>query len=399
MIFTYKAIGPSGQGIKGQLEASNAVDLEIRLKSMHLELIRAKPAKEGRQIRIRKIPRRELINFCFHLEQLARAGVPLLEGLTDLRDSINHPAFQSIVTSLSARIEGGETLSQAMTVHPEAFNPIFINLIRAGESSGQLPEILNNLTESLKWEDELAAQTKKLLLYPAFVGGIVLAVTVFLMVFMVPQLKVFVKNMGQTLSLQTQILFAISDMLVNHGLWLLSGGVICLLAIPVILRRRPQLQQTVDALKLRLPVIGPILKKIILARFAGVLAMLYAAGIPVLEAIRSTQAIAGNRIIEQALRDAEQGITDGASISESFRATALFPPLILRMLRIGESTGRLDSTLLNVAYFYHRDIRESVGKAQTMIEPLLTLIMGTLLGWIMLSVIGPIYDVISKIKI
>ena len=133
--------------------------------------------------------------------------------------------------------------------------------------------------------------------------------------------------------------------------------------------------------------------------FAGVFAMLYAAGIPVLDALRSTRAIAGNRRIEQALCEAEQGITDGRSLSESFRDTALFPPLILRMLRIGETTGGLDTALRNVAYFYHRDIRESVGKAQTMIEPLLTVIMGALLGWIMLAVIGPIYDVISKIKI
>ena len=219
------------------------------------------------------------------------------------------------------------------------------------------------------------------------------------MVFMVPQLKLFVKNMGQALPLQTRILFTVSDILLNYGIWLLAAGMSGLIAAALILRHQPHLQQPLDTLKLRLPVLGPILKKIILARFAGVFAMLYAAGIPVLEAIRSTQSIAGNRVIEQALHDAEQGITDGRSISESFQATTLFPPLILRMLRIGETTGRLDSALRNVAYFYHRDIRESVGKAQTLIEPLLTLVMGALLGWIMLSVIGPIYDVISKIKI
>lgn len=385
--------------MRGQIDAINTVDLENRLKLMGLELIRAQTANSALPSKSKKIPRHELINFCFHLEQLSRAGVPLIEGLADLRDSVEHASFQMIISSLCARIAGGETLSEAMTAHPEAFSHIFTNLIRAGESSGQLPEILANLSESLKWEDELAAQTKKLLLYPAFVGSIVMAVTVFLMIFMVPQLKLFVKNMGQTLPLQTKFLFFVSDTLVNYGIWLSAGTLGILLISIFFLRRRAAFQLQIDTVKLRLPVIGPILKKIILARFAGVFSMLYAAGIPVLEAIRSTRSIAGNRLVEQALSDAEQGIQNGRSISEAFSDTRLFPALVLRMLRVGETTGGLDTALRNVAYFYHRDIRESVGKAQALIEPVLTLLMGALLGWIMLAVIGPIYDVISKIKI
>lgn len=398
MLFQYKAISPKGQRSNGLMEALNAVDLEIRLKSMDLELIRSQLAKRHRRFGQGKIPRRELINFCFHLEQLNQAGVPMLESLADLRDSIDHPGFRAVMASLGGRIAGGETLSQAMAAHPGVFKPIFIHLIEAGESSGQLPEILAKLCESLKWEDELAAQTKKLLLYPAFVASIVLSVTVFLMIFMVPQLKLFVKNMGQTLPLQTKILFFVSDNLVNYGGWLLLLLLLVLIVTPIILHKNPRLLHPLDALKLRLPVIGPILKKIILARFASIFAMLYAAGIPILDAIRATQGIAGNRLVEQALIEAERGINEGRSVSEAFRDTRLFPPLILRMLRVGETTGRLDSALRNVAYFYHRDIKESVDKAQTLIEPALTLLMGALLGWIMLSVIGPIYDVISKIK-
>lgn len=399
MLFTYRAIDLNGQRLAGQMEAADAVNLEICLKSMGMELVRYRIAKQRKLFGQKKIPRRELINFCFHLEQLSRAGVPLIEGLADLRDSLDHPAFRAIMASLVGRIEAGDTLSQAMAAHPQAFNPIFINLIRAGESSGQIPEILSSLTESLKWEDELAAQTKKLLLYPAFVGSIVLAVSIFLMIFLVPQLKLFVKNMGQTLPLQTRLLFFISDSLVDYAFWLLGLPLVVLLSLPFLLRKHPVWQASLDARKLRLPVVGPILQKIILARFAGIFAMLYAAGIPVLEALRTTRHVTGNQRIEQALQEAEQGIKDGHSISAAFHDTQLFPPLILRMLRVGESTGKLDDALRNVAYFYHRDIRESVGRAQTLIEPLLTLSMGALLGWIMLAVIGPIYDVISRLKI
>ncbi len=399
MLFSYRAINPQGQRIIGELEARDAVDLDIQLKSVELELIRHQCIRQRRFAWRRSIPRQELINFCFHLEQLSRAGVPLIEGLADLRDSIDHPAFRSTVSSLCRRIESGETLSQAMSRHPEAFNPIFINLISAGESSGQIPEILENLTESLKWEDELAAQTKKLLLYPAFVAGTISLVTLFLMIFMVPQLKIFVKNMGQDLPLQTRLLFFISDSLAAYGLWLAATLAAILSGCILALRGQPAWQVKIDALKLRLPVVGVILEKIILARFAGVFAMLYAAGIPVLSAMESTRKIVGNRPVEIALAAAGKSINEGRSISESFRQTGLFPPLILRMLHVGETTGGLDHALRNVAYFYHRDIRESVSKAQTMIEPALTLLMGLLLGWIMLSVIGPIYDVITRIKL
>ena len=141
-----------------------------------------------------------------------------------------------------------------------------------------------------------------------------------------------------------------------------------------------------------------ILKKIILSRFANTFAMLYAAGIPILDSIRSTQDIVGNRVVSEALRKVEQSISDGQNVASAFHDAGLFPPLVVRMLRIGENTGGLDKALLNVSYFYNRDVKESVDKAQTLIEPMLTVFMGALLGWIMLSVIGPIYDVISKIK-
>ena len=144
--------------------------------------------------------------------------------------------------------------------------------------------------------------------------------------------------------------------------------------------------------------IGPILQKIILSRFANTFAMLYASGIPILDSIRSTQDIVGNRVVSEALRKVEQSIGDGQNVASAFHDVGLFPPLVMRMLRVGENTGALDKALLNVSYFYNRDVKESVDKAQTLIEPMLTVFLGALLGWIMLSVLGPIYDVISKIK-
>jgi len=398
MVFDYKAVSAEGRMVFGRIDAINIVDLEMRLKRMDLDLVTGKAIDQQKLFGKRKIPRPDLINFCFHLDQLTRAGVPILEGLADLRDSIENPRFREVIAGLIEGIEGGQTLSLAMADHPTVFNPVFVNLIRAGEATGQLPDVLSSLTESLKWEDELASHTKKLLMYPAFVGTVVISATFFLMIYMVPQLKMFVKNMGQTLPPQTQLLFFVSDLLVAYWWAFLLLPIISVIGLITTLRSNPLARLRFDAVKLRLPVLGPILNKIILSRFANTFAMLYAAGIPILESIRTTQDIVGNRVIRKALRRVEQSIREGQNVANAFHDAGLFPPLVVRMLRVGENTGGLDKALLNVSYFYNRDVKESVEKAQTLIEPILTVFMGMLLGWIMLSVLGPIYDVIGKIK-
>ncbi|HPU79775.1 type II secretion system F family protein [Accumulibacter sp.] len=397
-LYTYKAVNPDGRLVFGRIDAINLVDLELRLRRMELDLVSGEPLSNRSLLGGGGVPRREIIHFCFHLQQLVRAGVPVLEGLTDLRDSLEHPRFREVVASLIESIEGGQTLSQAMDNHRRVFNRVFVSLIRAGETTGRLPEVLQSLNESLKWEDELASQTKKMVAYPAFVGSIVLAATFFLMVYLVPQLKLFVKNMGQVLPMQTKILFFVSDLMVAYWYLLLLLPAVAALAVRFLLHSNPLARLRFDGIKLRVPVLGNILRKIVLSRFANTFALLYSSGIPILESIRTTQDVVGNLVIRQGLERVEQLIGEGQNVTAAFHSTGFFPPLVIRMLRVGENTGALDDALLNVSYFYNRDVRESVQKMQQLIEPLLTVVMGGLLGWIMLSVLGPVYDVISKIK-
>lgn len=399
MRFAYKAIRPTGHKVYGQLDVRNAIELENRLQAMGLELISSRPLSTSSFLGKRRLARRDMINFCFQLEQLSAAGVPLLEGLSDLRDNARRPKVREAIAGLIEGIEGGLTLSQAMAGQPSIFNRVFVNLVNAGEISGHLPEVLENLSNSLKWEDELAAHTKKLLFYPAFIGAIVLAATFFLMIYLVPQLKLFIKNMGQSLPPQTRLLFFLSDLLATYWFVFLLTPALLLGIGLLILRHNPLARRALDDLKLRLPMLGPVLNKIVLSRFASTLAMLYAAGIPLLESIRSTQLVVGNRAHQQALQQVEQAILAGQGITDAFQAAGIFPPLVVRMLRVGESTGKLDKALLNVSYFYNRDVKDAVARAQTMIEPMLTVVMGLLLGWIMLSVITPIYDVIARVKL
>ncbi|HYD57641.1 MAG TPA: type II secretion system F family protein [Burkholderiales bacterium] len=398
-LFSYKAVDASGKNVLGRVEAVNLFDLEQRLARMGLDLVSGAPsAQRARLIGGSKVSRQDLINFCFHLEQLASAGVPVIEGLVDLRESMENPRFREVASGLIESIEGGRSLSQALAEFPEVFSKVFVSLVRAGEQTGKLSEVLKSLTESLKWEDELAAQTKKLMMYPAFVGGIVLLVTFFLMIYLVPQMTGFIRNMGQDVPLQTRILIHVSSFFVNYWWAIIAAPFVLWAGLRIAITRNPAFEFAVDRYKISAPLIGPILRKIILSRFAASFAMMYASGITVIDAIRSCEEIMGNRPLELALRTAGQQIAEGKNMTAAFQDLGLFPPLVIRMLRIGENTGALDTALLNVSYFYNREVRESIGKLQAMIEPALTLFLGAILGWVMLSVLGPVYDAISKMK-
>jgi type IV pilus assembly protein PilC len=400
MLYAYSAVTADGRRVRGRLEAANPADLEMRLKHMALDLIHGKPVtRHALSNFLAAVPRRERISFCFQLQQLIQAGVPLQESLQDLSGAQEHPRMQEIVASLVKRIEGGQTLSQALSAHPEFLGAVFVSLIRAGELSGDLSAVLEKLCAALKWEDELVAHSRKLLFYPAFAACVTLFSTTFLMLYLVPQLKQFVASMGQTLPFYARLLFFVSDFLLAYGhvfllILLLGAG-----AVYALWRASPQVRYRLDALKLRLPILGGIFRKIALARFADTFAMLYAAGIPVLESLRITRDVVANRVIHQALAQIEAAIREGRNMASAFEDTGLFPPLVVRMARVGENTGALDRALQNVSYFYSRDARESVERAQTLIEPLLTLALGAVLGWIVLSVIGPIYDIISQFKV
>ena len=215
----------------------------------------------------------------------------------------------------------------------------------------------------------------------------------------VPQMVAYIKNMGQQIPLQTRVLIEVSAFFVGYWWALLAAPAILFVGVKLAARANPLVRYQVDRFKLALPVAGEIMRKIILSRFASIFALMYSSGITILDAIRSSEEITGNMVIQEGLRLAGQQIGEGKNVTAAFQEVGLFPPLVVRMLRVGEATGALDKALLNVSYFYNREVRESIGKIQVIIEPALTVLLGVILGWVMLSVLGPIYDVISKIKV
>jgi type IV pilus assembly protein PilC len=397
-LYSYRAINDQGKPSKGIQDAANVVDLELRLKRAGLDLIDAKEDSGKAGSRRSKIKRPELITFFFNLDQLTRAGVPLLESLADLRDTMNDMRFREIIANLVEAIEGGQKLSQSMEQHPEAFDKIFISLVHAGEESGRLHEVFLHITESLKWQDEMSSHTKTIMIYPVFVGTVVIAITFFLMIYLVPQLVGFIKGTGQELPVQTRVLLATSAFFVDYWYMLIALPIVLPIVARLTINSSPEMQFRFDNLKLNLWVIGPILRKIILARFANTFAIMYGSGISILACIANSRDVVNNRAIAKGLDDVTHEIESGKNLTQSFQRTGLFPPLVIRMLKVGEATGSLDKALLNVSYFYDRDVKDSIKKVQVMIEPTMTIILGALLGWVMLSVLSPIYDIIGKVQ-
>ena len=397
--YAYLAMDALGHRVPGRLHAANTAELELRLQRMELDLIdfsvAASPAfGAGRRL----VRRRDLINFCFHMEQLTGAGVPILDGLRDLLDAGDHPRFREIVADLIEGIEGGLPLSGALAKHPAVFDTTFTSLIAAGEHSGHITDVFRNLSESLKWQDELAAQTRKIISYPLVVALVVTCVTFFLMIYLVPQLTAFIRNMGGELPLHTRVLIFVSGIFIHYWHVLLGLPILAFFGLRLWLQGSDRARFWADGITLRLWLIGPVLHKIILSRFATFFAMMYGSGITILECIRLSEGIVGNRVIAAGLRRTAQLISEGQGVTAAFQQAGVFPSLVVRMLKIGEATGSLDAALRNVSYFYNREVRERIEKVQAMIEPAMTVILGMLLLWIMLSVLGPIYDTISKIK-
>jgi type IV pilus assembly protein PilC len=397
-LFAYRAVDADGRISTGNLDASNAIDLELRLKRLGLDLLTFEGVKRSTAARTRNVTREELITFCFHLSQLLKAGVNIIEALTDLRDTVENPGFRQVIASLLEDIGGGLRLSEAMANHTYCFDNVFVALVRAGEQSGQMTEVLDELSENLKWQDEMASQAKKALIYPLLVFVIIIAVIFVLMIVLVPQLAATFKTLVPKLPRETEVLIFISNIFVRW--WYLLLGIPAAIVIGglAFARTNEKAQRAIDEMGLKMPILGEVRQKIILARFSTYFALLYKAGISVLDCIQICEKIVGNRVMEEGLQRVGRSISEGQGISLAFTATKLFPPLVLRMLRVGESTGALDTALLNVSYFYNRQVRDSISRMQTLLGPATTVVLGLLIMAILYSIFLPIYDVISKIK-
>jgi len=399
-LFKYKAIDASGKIRHDSIEADNVLDLEQRLSGMGMDLINYKEKSQHFiNFKNKGISRRELINFTFQMQQLTKSGVSILEGLGDLRDSIPNGRMREVLSGIGDEIKGGKTFSEALAEFPEIFDTVYITLVKVGEETGRIPEVLHDMAETLKWHDELIAHTKKIMIYPAFVTVVIVAVVSYLMIFLVPELIPFIEELGGVIPMHTRALIATSWFL-GHFWYVVFGlPIILYVSIHMAANRKPAVRLFIDKLKLKLYIFGPIILKTNLARFSNYFAMMYSSGLTVLDSLKISELLMGNAVLTESIINIREKIADGGQISESFATSEIYPPLVIRMLKVGENTGALDDALLNISYFYNREVKESVDKMEVAMTPILTIIMGGIMMWIMSAVLGPIYDSLTTIQL
>ncbi len=397
--YKYKAIDSNGKIRSNIIDADNLLDLEKRLNGMGLDLINYQQKKPGLfNFKSKGISRKDLINFTFQMQQLTKSGVSILDGLSDLKDSVPEGRMKEMLMGLSDEIEGGKTFSGALAEFPEIFDSVYITLIQVGEESGRISEVLHDMAETLKWHDELVAHTKKIMIYPAIVTFVIIGVVTYLMIDLVPELIPFIKDLGGEIPIHTRALLATSDFLGNYWYLVFGIPILAFISITQLAKRKPDVRMFIDKQKLRLYIFGPLILKTNLARFANYFAMMYSSGITVLDSLKISEMLVNNAVLTKSIRDVRERIADGGQISESFESVNVYPPLVIRMIKVGENTGNLDEALLNISYFYNREVKESVDKMEAAMTPVLTIVLGAIMLWIMSAVLGPIYDSLSKIQ-
>lgn len=396
--FNYKAIDSSGGITRGSVVARGIDDVDGKLATRGLELIVARPSRSNIFNARGTFTRKQLIDFTFHLHQMLEAGVPLIETLHEYRDSIDQKKVSVVVGELVEQIEAGNSLSDACSMQAAIFKPMYTSMLQAGEQSGRLVEVLSDLLALLKWQDETVSSLRRVLIYPAFVCLVLTVVIGFVMTWLVPSLTSFIASAGGELPWHTQWLISLSNTIIDH--WFMTPLMIAvgLMGGSLLIRSSELAQLKWHALQLRLPLIGQVLYKIKLARFCRCAALMYASGINLIDTLRHGEAVVDNLCLAGAIHRARANIIAGESVTDAFRAQTVLPPLLSRLVRVGESTGGMDRAFLQTSYFYDRDSREAIERLEQFIGPVLIIIVGTIMMWVVLSVIGPIYDLVFSMQ-
>lgn len=400
--FKYRAVDSAGKIVNGRIDAGSQEEVEQTIARQGLELIDAKEAGDSiisKLLPKKGITRDELAQFCFYTERLVAGGVPLLEGLSDVRDSVTNPTMRNVIGNVIQDIENGSSLSDALRRHPKQFDAVFVSLIEAGEQSGELDSVLNSLAESIKWQDEVIKKTKKMLQYPIVAFIVIAVATGMLMYLVVPPMTTVLKALGSgDLPIYTEALIGLSDFVVGQWHVMIISVFALWFGIVFAVKTIPNADYYIDRTTIRLPIFGDVSQKLLMSRFTSVFGLLYGAGVSVVDGLNIAKGSLGNKFVAQGLDDVINKIANGTSLSDSFRESGLFPPLVLRMIRLGEATGGVDQAMLQVKNYYDRDTNEAIETAQSIIPSVTMFFLAGLLIWVVVAIYGPLYDAISKVS-
>lgn len=391
MQFAYKAKEASGKTIDGVVDAPDQKAAIARLREKRLNVVEITQFKAKKPFFKPKVDNKDVVIFSRQLSTLVSAGVPIVQGLNILEEQAENPAFKTVVSALRLDIEAGLSIADAMKKHPTAFTELYVSMIRAGEVGGILDTILERLSGFLEANEQLKAKVKGAMMYPTVVFSAAGLITIFLIVFVIPIFKDIFGSFGKELPFMTNMIIKLSDFLRTKLLYALPfiGGGVWFVKKWI---KTEMGQNKVDEISLKLPVVGILLKKVAVAKFTRTLGTLIKSGVPILQGLETVAKTAGNRTIERAIMVAYNSIKDGGRIADPLKKSGIFPPMVIQMISVGEETGGLDTMLNKIADFYDQEVDVAVKGLTSMIEPLIMIVLGVVIGTIVIAMFMPMFS-------
>ncbi len=391
--YTYKALDQNRNRIvKGTVQANNEYALEQILNESNLALISFKKINKSALnfAFLERITSKDLISFFIHLEQLEKAGVPLLDSLSDLKEFSDNQKIRDISADLYESVKGGKMLSEAMEKHKKVFDQVMISLIRMGEKTGGLQSAFKNIYENLKWSDEIKRKTIKAIRYPIFSLLVLFIVTAVMLKLVVPKVMGFIVDQGIAIPAYTEALIATSDFFEAYFVDFVLFCIISFFSIRILSKNR-SVKYKVDEVKLKVPLIGNIITKIEMSKFTRFFGVTFASGIPVLECLQISGDIVKNTVLKADIERVKEEVSDGKSVYNALASSQYFPSMVLRMFKVGEESGNMTDAMDNIQYFYSMEINDSIDKIIGTLQPSIIFVMGGLMAWVIVAVFGPIY--------
>ena len=399
--FEFRGMSRSGESVSGTRQAPSRDALDAMLRQE--QITPNKIVEKGREMAIPKpklagkVSTKELAIFTRQFSVMIDAGLPLVQCLEILATQQDNKAFQTALTGIRASIEGGSTLANALRQYPKVFDDLYANMVEAGETGGILDTILQRLSAYIEKNVKMVRAVKSALVYPVSVVSIAVAVVAGLLWKVVPIFATLFAGLGVELPLPTQIVVGMSDAVVSFGWIVILMGIAIFFGLKQYYQT-PKGRLVIDAIQLKLPLLGNLLRKIAVARFTRTLGTLITSGVPLMEALAITARTAGNAVIEQAIVKVRSAVEQGRTIVDPLRETGVFPSMVAQMIGVGEQTGALDAMLSKIADFYEDEVDAAVGDLMTAMEPLIILVLGVAVGGIVISLYMPLFSLIGELS-
>jgi type IV pilus assembly protein PilC len=392
--------GRSGTGLqKGEIEAPDRITAvgELRRRAILVTQINEKAGGKT-PVRIgSKVKDKDMAIFTRQFSTMIDAGLPLVQCLNILAEQSESKNLRAVTANVARNVEEGTTLAEAMRKHHRTFNDLFTNMVEVGEAGGILDVILQRLANYIEKTAALKRKVKGAMVYPAVIVGVALLVIMFMLTFVIPTFAAMFKDMGADLPLPTRIVIWLSDFVRTFILLIIAGLVGCVFGIRSYYRTEGG-KSTIDALLLRIPIFGPLIRKVAVARFTRTLGTLVQSGVPILEGLRITASTASNKVVEKAVLQCRTSVTQGKTLAEPLSASGVFPPMVTQMIAVGEQTGALDAMLSKIADFYDDEVDTAVNTLTALLEPIMIVFLGGVVGGLVVAMYLPIFKLVTLIK-